>query len=463
MRCDAHPRGRRRARRARRRRPGIAPGGARGGARRGRARRARRRRGGSARRGRARPAHAVRRRPGGLPPAARRGRSHAGARADGARRHRRSRARARRRRRRLPGQAVRARGAARARARSAPPHGRRRRGRHRGDGPAVRGPGARPRRLHGPARRAPDRADAHRVRAARAVPTPPAPGADALDHLRSRLGLRLRPRVELARGLRRLPAAQDRGGRGAAAPPHGARRRLRAALAMSLRRRLTLACAAAVALAVVLAAGLTYWFVRDALRDQIDASLRDAKPFSVDLAPEAADRVQRIVGARLEASSPLDGPVLFAQALGPGGRIEVPPGEEPVQLLPAADLEAVAAGEREQFFADVELAGRHLRVYTAPTPGGGALQVARSLDEVDGTLGTLRIGLAAVALLGVVAALALARLATRTAVKPVAELTDAAEHVARTRDLTRRIERAGDDELSRLAGAFNTMLEALDA
>jgi len=232
---------------------------------------------------------------------------------------------------------------------------------------------------------------------------------------------------------------------------------------VSLRRRLTLACAAAVALAVVLAAGLTYWFVRDALRDQIDTSLRDARPFSAELPPEAGQRLQRIVGARLEASSPLDGPVLFAQALGPGGRIEVPPGEEPVQLLDPGVLEAVAAGEREPFFADVERAGRHLRVYTAPTPGGGALQVARPLDEVDGTLATLRIGLAAVALLGVAAALALARLATRTAVKPVAELTDAAEHVARTRDLTRRIERDGEDELSRLAGAFNTMLEALEA
>ena len=91
------------------------------------------------------------------------------------------------------------------------------------------------------------------------------------------------------------------------------------------------------------------------------------------------------------------------------------------------------------------------------------LQVARSLDEVDHTLGTLRLGLGVIVLLGVAAALALARLATRTAVRPVAELTDAAEHVARTRDLTRRIEREGDDELSRLAGAFNTMLEALDA
>ncbi|HTE64282.1 MAG TPA: hypothetical protein VK631_28260, partial [Solirubrobacteraceae bacterium] len=47
---------------------------------------------------------------------------------------------------------------------------------------------------------------------------------------------------------------------------------------MSLRRRLMLACAAAVALAVVLSAGLTYWFVRDTLRDQIDASLSDPRP-----------------------------------------------------------------------------------------------------------------------------------------------------------------------------------------
>jgi two-component system sensor histidine kinase MprB len=235
---------------------------------------------------------------------------------------------------------------------------------------------------------------------------------------------------------------------------------------VSLRRRLTLACAAAVAVAVVLAAALTYWFVRDTLRDQIDASLRDAKPFSVAaLPPGAADRLERIAqaGVRLESSSPLDGPVLFAQALEPGGQIAVPPGEEPVRLLGQGVLRAVAAGEREPFFADVDRAGRRLRVYTARTPGGGALQVARPLDEVDSTLATLRIGLAFVVLLGVAAALGLARLATRTAVKPVAELTDAAEHVARTRDLTRRIEREGDDELSRLAGAFNTMLEELAA
>ncbi len=52
---------------------------------------------------------------------------------------------------------------------------------------------------------------------------------------------------------------------------------------------------------------------------------------------------------------------------------------------------------------------------------------------------------------------------TRTAARPLSELSEAAEHVARTRDLSRRIEAGGgDDELGRLAGSFNTMLEALE-
>jgi two-component system sensor histidine kinase MprB len=126
-------------------------------------------------------------------------------------------------------------------------------------------------------------------------------------------------------------------------------------------------------------------------------------------------------------------------------------------------MEAVMTGERNRFFTDVERGGQHLRVYTERTPDGGILQVARPLTEVDATLSTLRLGLGAIVLLGIGAALALGYAATRTAVKPVGALTDAAEHVARTRDLTRRIEREGNDELSRLAGAFNTMLEALDA
>ena len=66
------------------------------------------------------------------------------------------------------------------------------------------------------------------------------------------------------------------------------------------------------------------------------------------------------------------------------------------------------------------------------------------------------------ALAGIALAVFLSRLATRTAIRPVTELTETAEHVASTRDLSRRIEAAGEDEVSRLASSFNTMLEALE-
>ena len=52
--------------------------------------------------------------------------------------------------------------------------------------------------------------------------------------LRARVGLRLRAALERARGVRGLPAPQARGGRRAAPDPHRARRRLRAARAVTL-------------------------------------------------------------------------------------------------------------------------------------------------------------------------------------------------------------------------------------
>src|SRR5207237_8047745 len=52
--------------------------------------------------------------------------------------------------------------------------------------------------------------------------------------------------------------------------------------------------------------------------------------------------------------------------------------------------------------------------------------------------------------------------APRTALAPVARLTDAAERVARTRDTSERVPAPGRDELSRLGTSFNTMLAELD-
>jgi two-component system sensor histidine kinase MprB len=67
-----------------------------------------------------------------------------------------------------------------------------------------------------------------------------------------------------------------------------------------------------------------------------------------------------------------------------------------------------------------------------------------------------------VSLGGVALAALLGFAVARRAVRPVARLTAAAEEVAHTQDLTRRIDSQGSDEISRLAVAFNEMLAALE-
>ena len=220
---------------------------------------------------------------------------------------------------------------------------------------------------------------------------------------------------------------------------------------MSLRRRIAFTAATAVAVAVVLGSLAAYFVVRDTLRQQIDRSLTAGTTFSVALPPGARPEVQ-----------PLEGPVVYRQTI-VGDRVFAP-GPGPADRLGDPDkIKAVAAGKEPPFFGDTKVNGAHVRYFTTRGPDGAAVQVARPMGEVDTALYRLRLGLGLLAVAGIALAVFLSRLATRHAVRPVAELTETAEHVARTRDLSRRIDAEGDDELARLAGSFNTMLEALDA
>ena len=99
---------------------------------------------------------------------------------------------------------------------------------------------------------------------------------------------------------------------------------------------------------------------------------------------------------------------------------------------------------------------------TLPLGRGYAVQVARSLEEVDGTLARIQRWLIALALVGIGLAAALGLLVARAVLAPVQRLTRAAEDVSQTGDLSQRIEVDGKDELSRLASTFNTMLGALE-
>jgi two-component system, OmpR family, sensor histidine kinase MprB len=251
---------------------------------------------------------------------------------------------------------------------------------------------------------------------------------------------------------------------------------------LSFRRRLVLFCALAVAVAICVASAVVYVVVRNELRGRVDDELRalagQVQPVRGPLPelPEKALGIQKTApakGARPAGttdrevflsvpSDALGDAVGYAQLVPSSGKVVRPPGAGP--FLPVTEaVRQVAAGKRKPFLADREIAGVHARVLTTRTRDGAAIQTVRSLDEVDATLSRLRLVLAIVSLGGIMLAAALALLVARGTLTPVKRLTGAAEDVARTRDLTRRMDGAGDhDEIARLASAFNTMLEALE-
>jgi two-component system, OmpR family, sensor histidine kinase MprB len=227
---------------------------------------------------------------------------------------------------------------------------------------------------------------------------------------------------------------------------------------MSIKARLVLASALAVALAVVAASAVTYVFVRDELRGQVDEALR-ARATTTRLRivqdPESGRRF-------LDIPPPLlGGAAGYTQIVSPTGAT-IRPFRAELELPVTEHDRAAARGEEGAFFSDAEVSGTHVRVLTVPLEGGYALQIARPLDEVDTAMARIRNWLFLIASLGVVTAAVLGLAVARTVLTPVRRLTRTAEDVTETRDLSRRIEVTGRDELSRLASTFNTMLAALE-
>ena len=244
---------------------------------------------------------------------------------------------------------------------------------------------------------------------------------------------------------------------------------------MSLRRRLGLLSGAAVALAVVLASAITYALVRDSLRDQIDEDLQEQAERSMDRLEGISEigpggpEIVRGTGAGAPPGHALalpppggpGGPPTLGQFITAEGEAISTPGT-PIQIPVSEHAHELAAEGGEPEFEDVEVGDTPLRVLTQPLAEGAAIQVAASLEDTDDTLSTLVLILFLVSAGGIALAAALGAVVARTALAPAAEVSGAAEEVARTRDLTRRIEVRGEDELGRLAASFNQMMEALE-
>src|SRR6478609_2094373 len=123
----------------------------------------------------------------------------------------------------------------------------------------------------------------------------------------------------------------------------------------------------------------------------------------------------------------------------------------------------VATGQRESAVRTlVTREGERFRVATVQANNGAALILAQPLAPNDRTLEKLGGVLFVFGALGVLAALLAGWLVARNGLRPLRRLTSRVEHIAMTEDL-RPLRVEGDDEVARLATAFNQMLLALGA
>ncbi len=291
---------------------------------------------------------------------------------------------------------------------------------------------------------------------------------------------------------------------------------------MTFRRRIALVSAAAVAIAVVLASLLVYVFTSDQLHSQVDNQLRSrahetnrlkrlfaaanikvnkdgsasivlnaprafaiaAKDAEGDINPKDAELDRGASSPGSQTSHPTYGGELLQTGSRPGSLFgKLPPNPSQVRgyqqvveangrVLARSDPQVtlpvdphtmqLARNGGEPYFRNGSVKGVHMRVLAAGFGNNRSVEIALPLTEVDSLLSRLRLILALIVVGGIALAALLGRLVAGTAVAPLKQLSRTTEHVALTQDLSKRITPAGEDEIGRLAGSFNAMLDALE-
>jgi signal transduction histidine kinase len=138
-----------------------------------------------------------------------------------------------------------------------------------------------------------------------------------------------------------------------------------------------------------------------------------------------------------------------------------------VQLIPPI-MSSPVTPDAGSAFGLLTTPQQRWRVYVLPIHRGGTvagyIEALTPLGRLDASIQALRITLPILGLSSVAAALLLSWAIAGRALRPVARMTQTAQSITLSQDLTRRIEMpAHQDELGRLAKTFNEMLESIEA
>lgn len=211
------------------------------------------------------------------------------------------------------------------------------------------------------------------------------------------------------------------------------------------------------ALAVAVASLTAYVAVRANLRGDVDDSLRQRA--AGDLRALFAPAGGGGPGPFGRPPRPRE-PTLFAQVVFADGAVRQPP-QGGISLAVDDRTLRVARGTEGEYLTDQDVDGSHLRVLTRRLAPDAAVQIARPLDEVDSLLSRLGVVLIIVSAGGIGMGGALGWFISGRALRPVTDFTERTEAIAGEPDVSARLDASGSDELGRLAGSFNTTLDAL--
>jgi two-component system sensor histidine kinase MprB len=221
---------------------------------------------------------------------------------------------------------------------------------------------------------------------------------------------------------------------------------------VSLRLRVALLTALAVAIIEVAVLASMYAFMSQRLHADVEEDLRNTASVLVPIVrttgefprpgqePERAPNIRRLLNA--------DGAILSARA--------------PVDLPVTEAARRVAGGTLPSSLETVAHAGDTYSTLTVSAGRGLAVQVARSLASVNAVLGQLLLAGLVLGAAGMAAALLAGAAIATGALAPLRRLGGAVERITETGDLTQRVSARGTDEVATFAKGFDTMLARLE-
>ena len=227
----------------------------------------------------------------------------------------------------------------------------------------------------------------------------------------------------------------------------------------NLRTRFALAFATVAFVVAALVGLLSYHAASERIYQEIDASLRSAAAAvengeTTGLAAPALPDRGRGRGQTRQVT---------AQSVAADGTV-TPLGTSGVVLPVTGTTLAIAAGSTGRSDAvETDVDGESYRILTVPRSGGGALQVAVEVEDVEHVLGGMANEIALASAVVLVFAAAAGWLLARRITRRLEALAAVAEDISVHGGVDRQVPVVGDDEVGRLSSAFNTMLTRLAA